>query len=685
MLKKVDVRQRDIKDCGAASLLSIIKYYDGYVPLEKIRQDTALSKSGITAYNLILAARKYGFDAKGIKATAEDLLSGQLLLPAIAYVTLSNGLNHYVVIYKVNKKNITIMDPAKGIKAIKLDDFYKIWQNIIIVLYPRSEIVKYEENNKLFDLIIKVFAGERKLLFYLIITSILLTIFSIAGSFYMKFAITAAGNSLTNMLIFIAIIFLIFCILKAIMTYLRNYYSNYLNKNIDAKIIVPFIKHIFNLPLKAMSNYTTGEIMTRVNELNNIKNLFSELIISFGLNMLLAITSMIVLYNICSKLSLALFMVIAIYILFNLCFLKLIEHQVNRNIVTETNANAIINSYVSGFASIKNINKLDFFHNNIEINIIKYLKENFKLNNIINHFTFGNDFIIEIGLFITNTLGLYMILNNSLELIDLITFDSLYLYLIDPIKQIINLIPKYYLIKNSFAKINDFILLKEEDLSEVSNDFYNGDINIYNTSFTYDYYQYPLQNFNLKINKGNKVLITGTSGCGKSTLFKLIYRLYEPKTGEIRINDINIKDYKLKVLRDNITYVSQDEMIFTDSLKNNITLGQDIGVNILNEVIKICQVDNIINKKGLRLDSFILENGENLSGGEKARIILARSLLKESSIILIDETFAQIEESDANKIINSIMKKYKDKTILLISHFIPDYSFDQVVRMKDYE
>jgi ABC-type bacteriocin/lantibiotic exporter with double-glycine peptidase domain len=425
--------------------------------------------------------------------------------------------------------------------------------------------------------------------------------------------------------------------------------------------------------------------MTRVNELNNIKNLFSELIISFGLNMLLAITSMIVLYNICSKLSLALFMVIAIYILFNLCFLKLIEHQVNRNIVAETNANAIINSYVSGFASIKNINKLDFFHNNIEINIIKYLKENFKLNNIINHFTFGNDFIIEIGLFITNTLGLYMILNNSLELIDLITFDSLYLYLIDPIKQIINLIPKYYLIKNSFAKINDFILLKEEDLSEVSNDFYNGDINIYNTSFTYDYYQYPLQNFNLKINKGNKVLITGTSGCGKSTLFKLIYRLYEPKTGEIRINDINIKDYKLKVLRDNITYVSQDEMIFTDSLKNNITLGQDIGVNILNEVIKICQVDNIINKKGLRLDSFILENGENLSGGEKARIILARSLLKESSIILIDETFAQIEESDANKIINSIMKKYKDKTILLISHFIPDYSFDQVVRMKDYE
>ena len=685
MLKNVDVRQRDIKDCGAASLLSIIKYYDGYVPLEKIRQDAALSKDGITAYNLILAAKKYGFDATGIKATSDDLLSGQILLPAIAYVTLSNGLNHYVVIYKVNKKNITIMDPAKGIKTIKLSDFNKIWQNVLIVLYPKTEIVKYEKSNKLFDLIIGVIAGEQKLINYLIITSILLIIFSIVGSFYMKVALNAVNNSLQNMLKFIALVFAIICILKAITNYLKNYYSNYLNKNIDAKIIVPFINHIFNLPLKAMNNYTTGEIMTRVNELNNIKNLFSEVIISGGLNLLLAITSMIVLYNVSSTLSLALFTVLIIYILFNLLLLKLIERQVNKNIIAETNSNALLTSYIGGFTSIKNINKLEYFQNNMEIYLIRYLKENFNFTKLINCFTFINDFIMEIGLFITNTIGLYMILKNNLELIDLITFDSLYLYLIDPIKQIINLIPKYYLIKNSFAKINDFILLKEEDLSEVSNDFSNGDIIFHNTSFTYNYYQYPLQNFNLNIKKGSKVLITGSSGCGKSTMFKLIYRLYEPKSGEILINDVNIKDYKLKNLRDNITYVSQDEMIFTDSLKNNITLGQDISVSVLNEVIKLCQIDNIINKKGFRLDSFILENGANLSGGEKARIILARCLLKNTPIIMIDETFAQIEESDANIIINRMMLKYKDRTILLISHFIPNYQFDQVLRMDNNE
>ena len=126
-------------------------------------------------------------------------------------------------------------------------------------------------------------------------------------------------------------------------------------------------------------------------------------------------------------------------------------------------------------------------------------------------------------------------------------------------------------------------------------------------------------------------------------------------------------------------------MLYIDTLKNNITLGRDISLEMLNEVIKICQIDNILSKKALRLDALLLENGDNLSGGEKARIILARSLLKNTPIILIDETFSQIEESDANIIIQNIMKKYSKSTIILISHFTPKYQFDQVIRMVEHD
>jgi ATP-binding cassette, subfamily C, bacteriocin exporter len=681
MLKNVVVKQRDIKDCGAASLLSIIKYYGGYVSLEKIREDTSISKNGITAYNLIIAANKYGFDAKGVRSSKEDLLSKKIILPAIAYVTLSNGLNHYMVIYKINKNSILVMDPAVGIKKIKIDEFISIWQNVLIILCPRVPIIKYEQSNKLFDMLLNVFSGEYKLIYNLFVTSLLLTLFSIISSFYMKIAINEVSNNLNNSLKIIVLIFLLVVIIKTILTYLKSYYENYLNKNIDVKIIIPFINHIFKLPSAVINNYTSGEIMSRINELSNIKDLFSNVVVTLGLNLLMAVTSCIVLYSISSRLFICLVFVLILYLLFNFGFLKPIENSVTKEITENTNFNSIINNYISSFNSLKNINYMNYFNNNIESSSVRYLTSNFKLNSLVNSFNFGNNFIIELGLFITNTIGLYLIFNHNLELIDLITFDSLYFYLIDPIKQIINLVPKFFFIKQSFAKINDFILLKEEDLSGVSESFSNGDINILNTSFTYNRYNYPLKNFNLIIKKGTKVLITGSSGCGKSTLFKLIYRLYEPENGEICIDNINIKDYDLNTLRNNITYVSQDEIIFTDTIKNNITLGREIPYEMLKQVIKICQLDNIFDKKALRLDAYLLENGDNLSGGEKARIILARSLLKNTPIILIDETLSQIEEKDANKIINEIMNNYQDKTIILVSHFIPRYNFDQVIRM----
>ena len=115
MLKKVVIRQHDIKDCGAACLLSIIKYYGGNLSLEKIRMDCCISSTGISAFNLIAAAKKYGFDARGTKVDFNTLFSSKLVFPFIAYVELKNGLRHYIVVYEIHKKYILVMDPAKGL------------------------------------------------------------------------------------------------------------------------------------------------------------------------------------------------------------------------------------------------------------------------------------------------------------------------------------------------------------------------------------------------------------------------------------------------------------------------------------------------------------------------------------------------------------------------------------------
>ena len=674
MLKSMTVIQHDIKDCGAACLLSIIKYYQGNISLEKIKIDTCIGKNGISAYNLVTAAKKYGFDAYGIKISFEELLKEKICFPAIAYLELDNGLRHYVVIYKINPKYVLVMDPAKGFKKIKYSEFSHIFKNVLIILSPISKIVNYEKNNKLYDIFINFIKSDKKLIFILFASSLILTIVSIIGSFYMKSILYSIENNISSMFYFIIIIFSVLILMKVILSYLKNYYESYLNKNIDVKLIPSFIEHIFNLPLNAISNRTTGEITTRVNELNDIKEVIANMFITLSLNLLMAISSWFVLMYINNKLTFILLIVIIIYLLNNLLWLKPINNLVENNINLETEFNATLTNNLNNIISIKNDDK--YLKNKLESKLLLFLDNSFRFRLKISIYNFINNFIVEIGLFIINTIGLVFIMNNKIELIDLITYDSLYLYFIDPIKEIINLIPKYVYIKRSFTKINDFLMLEKEIKEEKEDIFSNGNIIFKNISFSYNMYDYPIKDYSLTIKKNDKVLVMGKSGTGKSTLFKLLFRLYDPLKGSISIDNINIKDYNIYTLRKNIAYISQDEGLYNDTLLNNITLGKEISMKNLNKILDICQINDILDKKSLRLNTYIMEDVSNLSGGERARVIIARALLKNSSIIIFDETFSAIAEEDANKMISAIFKEYHDKTIILISHFKPKYKFD---------
>ena len=677
MYKEVTIRQHDIKDCGAACLLSIIKYYNGNISLEKIKLDTFISKDGITAFNLVNAAKKYGFDSYGIRITFDQLKNGHILLPAIAYLELPNGLRHYVVIYKITSKYVRIMDPAKGIVKVKHEIFARDFKDVLLIFSPITKIVKYEENNKLYEIFTNFVKSDKKLIINLFMTSLILTIVSIFISFYMKIILNSAQYNLKSLFIALVIIFLILNLIKVVFSYLRNYYETYLNKNIDVKLIPSFLEHIFNLPLSAISNRTTGEIITRVQELENIKEVFANMFITLVLNLLMAIISWFVLMCINWKLTLILVVIIVIYLLNNILWLKPINKMVEDNIVLETEFNSVLNNNLNHIISLKNDGI--FSKNKIEEKIISFLSNTFSFRKKISIYNFINEFIVEIGLFILNTLGLVFIMNNNIELIDLITYDSLYLYFINPIREIVNLIPKYIFIKRSFYKINDFLMLEEESKSNKNEVFSNGNIEFKNIDYSYNCYDYPIKNYSLTINKNNKVLIMGKSGCGKSTLFKLLFRLYEPIKGSIVINNINIKDYDIKTIRDNICYISQDEGLYNDTLLNNITLGKDISIEKLNIVINLCQINDILDKKSLRLNTMLLEDSSNLSGGERARIIIARALLKDTDIIIFDETFSAIAENDANIMIKNIFDYYLDKTFILISHFKPDYNFNLVV------
>lgn len=209
-----------------------------------------------------------------------------------------------------------------------------------------------------------------------------------------------------------------------------------------------------------------------------------------------------------------------------------------------------------------------------------------------------------------------------------------------------------------------------ECITSNNNYHLKGEILINNLSYSYNGINKTISCQNIKINSSNKVLISGLSGSGKSTLMKLIVKYLDNYQGKILIDNKELSHYDIYNIRNNITYVSQDEIIYTDTIYNNIVLNNKISYKEYLKIIKITGVFKIVNKF-VQKDEMILENNGNiLSGGEKQRIILARALIKKSNIYIFDESFSGLDKKSEKIILNKIFKYLRNKTIIVISHRI---------------
>ncbi len=678
MNRKYIVRQQDIKDCGVCCLSSIIKYYNGDIPLETIRLDTKTNRNGTTAYNLITAAKKYGFIAKGEKLKK---LKSNLPFPIIAHVVTKYGFNHFVVIYKIDKKYVHIMDPARGYRKEKMDYFSKEWTNVILIFKPYKKIPFHKKNNSLIKLFISVLKNEHSLIKSIIITDVFITTLSVILSYYFQFSMSLIETNFKSFIIFIIILFLLINAFKLLFDYYRNKLSIYLNKNIDIEIIPGFITHLFKLPLNSITTRTGGELLTRIQEINSIKNLFTKILISITLDLFLILGSSIFLYTISNKLFFILCIIAVAYILVGILSSPLIYKKINENIDCETEFNSELTENINMIESIKNLDYTDNSLKRIKDKYLYYEKSIFEFNNLNNNLLTIKSIINSIGEFIITSYGIILIINNNLSMLSLITFNYLLSYFLAPIENLIDLIPEYNLIKLSFLKACETLNIEEEKEGSVEH-FENGDITFKNISYSYDDLNNILENINITITKNDHITIKGASGSGKSTLCQLLNKNINNYKGEISIGNINIKDYSLKTIKQNILYVSQREELFNDSIEKNITLNKKISKTELDKILSLTEVKEIINKKNTRLETMIYDGGYNLSGGERQRIILARSIVRKPQILILDESLSEVEEERERRILEKLDKYLINTTIIYVSHK-NENNFQKIIKLGE--
>ena len=673
MFKKYPfVKQEGITDCGAASLLMILKYYQGLVSLNKMREITCTNQTGTTAYNLIKAAEQLGFRAKGYKCEIEKL--AKLTKPLIAHVIIENSYQHYLVIYQINfkKNNIIIADPATKIKKISLNEFNLIWTGVVVEFKPKKTIVKYfnEKSFSIFTLI-NIIKKEAK---YMIPLAIFVTFFSIINTYYFKFMIDGLiDHHPKNFYLLILISFLFINLLKIITDYYKNKILIILKQKIDKAISQITFHNIISLPYKYYCSRTTGEIISRINDLTIVKNMIATVLFVVFIDIPITLITIIFLL----KLSKELFLIsLIIYLLFFMLifFRKLYQKYIDQIQTKRASLNSNLVELISNFETIKGLGIEKKTIHNIE-------KQQFNLLNMIRDFdqvqnvqSILKQIVSSIGFLIIIYLGALLVIEEKITIGTLLTFNTLLAYFLEPIKNIIEIDIEYQQTKNAFKRIQE-LFYQEKEIGYASPKL-SGQINIKNLSYSYNKYDYVLKNLNLKIKKGEKVLIYGDSGCGKSTFLKLLMRFFLVKRGMVQYDDWDINDLKKKSIHDNITYISQSENLFNETVYQNlIKANKKSKVNIM---LKICKIDQFLDRE-LGLNMMIEENGHNLSGGQKQRIILGRSLLKPAQIILIDEAFSELDVTLEKEILTNVFDKFKNKTIIVISHRLDNnYLYDKV-------
>ena len=680
---KIEVtRQRDLKDCGACCIETIVKYYGGYVPLEKVRDDTCTNVNGTTAFHIVKALCTYGFDAMGVKVDSAS--DENVYLPAIAHVILKNGLQHFVVVYKINNKYIYLMDPAKGKTKMLISDFEEIWDNILILATPSSNILKYTKELSIFKLFGKLLMKNKNLFSKVLITNSILMILTILGNFYFQISISSVQEGQdTNFVKFIVILFFIIFLVKVFINYFKTYYLNYLNKNLDTELFTIFLEHIFKLPLKFIQNRTTGEIVTRIDELSDTKNLFSEIFTTFILNTILIIGAVVTLFLINNKLFFLLCVIIVIYLIIGTIFSKEIYHKVKENIDVATDFNTTLIENVNMNYSIKNLNLVKEFIYRIENKLIIMLKSNFSFISFLNIIELVKNFIYEIGLFIITTVGIYLIYKGELEILSLVTFNSIIMYLFNPAKELVDLIPKYNYLKASFNKLSEFLATEIEKDSGGLNKLEDNNIEVKDLTYSYDFFTKILNKINFQVESNDKILLSGPSGSGKSTICKLIYRSLGTYSGNIELNNTSECDYSLKTIRENILYVGQNENLFTGTIRENIICFRNISDEEFTTVCKICKLEEIVSKKPNRYNTIINASLNNLSGGEKQRIILARALLKKAKILILDEALSEVNIGMEKEILDNIFTYFKNSTLIYVTHKNVDDKFSKIIRLGE--
>ncbi|HZK63755.1 MAG TPA: peptidase domain-containing ABC transporter [Puia sp.] len=673
MKRGVCVKQKDATDCGAACLASVSASYGLRIPVSRIRQWAGTDAQGTSLYGLLETAKRLKFQSKGVKALPENLR--EIPLPAIFHLILESRMQHFVVVYRVGRKRIWYMDPAKG-KIIRqtVAGFRKVWSGVALLLLPEADFRQANGHTPVFKRFWMLVRPHRSVLTQALWGALVYTILGLSGSIYVQkiidFVLPDENRRLMNLLGLVMIIILGFQMFTG---YFKSLLALNTGQQMDAQLILGYYRHLLGLPQSFFDSMRVGEIISRVNDAVRIRTFINDTalyLVIHVLTMIFSITAMFLYYW---KLALILLGMIPVYLI-----LYLISNRINakgqRKIMENSAAleSQLVES-IQGIGTIRRFGVQDHFNRQTERKFIPLMRSLYKSGRaalVLNQVSELNTRLITI---IVLWAGSYFVMDRELSPGALLSFYALAGYFTTPVQALIgaNKIMQDALI--AADRLFDIIDLETEnahDSMATLSLLPAGNLEFRNVHFRYALRDKVFSGLDLTIERHRITAIVGESGSGKSTLLSLLQGLYPLNEGKILIGGTDIRYVHHTVLRRIIAPVPQQTDLFQGTLVSNIALGDDQPDMAC--ILQLCNrlgLQEFIDTLPGHYQAEVREQGMNFSGGQKQRIAIARALYRDPDILILDEATASLDPASEQKVLETLQWFHaRKKTIIVIAH-----------------
>ena len=680
--------QLDVMDCGPTCLRMITKHYGKHYSLETLRQYSFITRERVSMLGISDAAERIGFRTSGVMISFEQLVK-DAPLPCIVHWKQ----NHFVVVYNIKKDKkvgyrIYVADPALGLVAYDEIDFKKCWfstkknkeeKGTALLLEPGPEFFDREDEKEIRNRSLRFFlrylvpykSQLMQLVLGMLVASILQLIFPFLTQSLVDVGIRDGNLSFITLIL---IAQLIIFVARLSVEFIRSWILLHMNTRINIALISDFLAKLMKLPLRYFDTKMTGDIMQRIGDHGRIESFLTGNSIStlFSFVNFFVFAFVLAYYNL---FILGIFLVgNALYVIWILFFMKYRRELDYKRFAQSAGEQSNLIQLITGMQEIKlnNCEKQKRWQwERIQVKLFKIGIKGLVLGQLQQ---VGSVFFSQTTNIIVSFIAAKAVVDGQMTLGMMMALIYIIGQLSAPVEQFIGFARAFQDAQISLERLNE-VHGKEDEEETIENKLTilpeKRDITLENLSFSYDGADrdYVLENINLVIPQEKVTAIVGASGSGKTTLIKLLLGFYEPNKGTIKVGETPLSVINPHLWRSKSGSVMQDGFIFSESIAQNIAIGDDrIDIKKLRHAVTVANIRTFIDGLPLGYNTKIGMEGSGISQGQRQRILIARAVYKNPEFIFLDEATNALDANNEKEIMQHLHEFYKGKTVVVVAH-----------------